>query len=95
MVKSAGMVDYVKGEISLTTLNIVSTERPNDIVEIQAFPESNDIVGLRDLYLELDISKSKINMIKDVITSGDEISGTVFTRDFYTSSYSNGNLIRE
>ena len=95
VVKSAGMVDYVKGEISLTTLNIVSTERPNDIVEIQAFPESNDIVGLRDLYLELDISKSKINMIKDVITSGDEISGTVFTRDFYTSSYSNGNLIRE
>ena len=95
VVKSAGMVDYVKGEISLTTLNIVSTERPNDIVEIQAFPESNDIVGLRDLYLELDISKSKINMIKDVITSGDEISGTVFTRDFHTSSYSNGNLIRE
>ncbi|MHA2053152.1 MAG: baseplate wedge protein [Candidatus Hodarchaeales archaeon] len=95
VVKSAGTIDYVKGEINLTTLNIVSTARPNNIVEIQAFPESNDVVGLRDLYLELDISKSKINMIKDVITSGDEISGTVFTRDFYTSSYSNGNLIRE
>jgi len=93
--KSAGTVDYVKGEISLSTVNIISTEKPNNIVEIQAFPESNDVVGLRDLYLELDISKSKINMIKDVITSGDEISGTVFTRDFYTSSYSNGNLIRE
>jgi hypothetical protein len=95
VVKSAGTIDYVKGEINLTTLNIVSTARPNNIIEIQAFPESNDVVGLRDLYLELDISKSKINMIKDVITSGDEISGTVFARDFYTSSYSNGNLIRD
>jgi len=93
--KSAGVVDYVKGEINLGTINITSTTKPNNIIEIQAFPESNDIVGLRDLYLQLDISKSKINMLKDVISSGDEISGTVFTRDFYTSSYSNGKLIRE
>ena len=93
--KSAGTVDYIKGEINLGTINIVSTSKPNNVIEIQAFPESNDVVGLRDLYLQLDISKSKINMVKDVISSGDEISGTVFTRDFYTSSYSNGKLIRE
>ena len=80
---------------SKTTRAQRSTSNPNNIIEIQAFPESNDVVGLRDLYLQLDISKSKINMIKDVISSGDEISGTVFTRDFYTSSYSNGKLIRE
>ena len=93
--QSVGTIDYVKGEINMGTINIVSTSNPNNIIEIQAFPESNDVVGLRDLYLQLDISKSKINMIKDVISSGDEISGTVFTRDFYTSSYSNGKLIRE
>lgn len=93
--KSAGIVDYINGEINLETINITSTSKPNNIIEIQAFPESNDVVGLRDLYLQLDVSKSKINMIKDVISSGDEISGTVFNRDFYTSSYSNGNLIRE
>lgn len=93
--KSAGIVDYEKGEISLNTINITSTSLPNNIIEIQAFPESNDVVGLRDLYIQLDISQSKINMINDVISSGDESSGTVFTRDLYTSSYSNGNLIRE
>ena len=93
--KSAGTVDYIKGEISLGTINIVSTVKPNNVIEIQAFPESNDVVGLRSLYLNFDISKSKINMIKDVISSGDEISGTVFNRDFYTSSYSNGSLIRK
>jgi len=93
--KSAGTIDYIKGEISLGTINIVSTVKPNNVIEIQAFPESNDVVGLRSLYLNFDISKSKINMIKDVISSGDEISGTVFNRDFYTSSYSNGSLIRK
>jgi hypothetical protein len=93
--KSAGTIDYVKGEINLGTVNIVSTVKPNNVIEIQAFPESNDVVGLRDLYINFDISKTKINMIKDVISSGDEISGTVFNRDFYTSSYSNGSLIRE
>ena len=93
--KSVGTVDYIRGEINLGTLNITSTVRPNNIIEIQAFPESNDVVGLKELYINFDIGKSKINMIKDVISSGDEISGTVFNRDFYTSSYSNGSLIRE
>ena len=92
---SAGTVDYIKGEINLTTVNITSTVKPNNIIEIEAIPESNDIVGLRDLYINLDISKSKINMIKDVISSGEEVSGSTFIRDAYTSSYSNGTLIRE
>ena len=94
VVKSAGTVDYIKGEITLGPLNIISTSKPNDIIEIQAFPESNDIVGLRDLYLNFSIEKSTINMVRDVIASGDEISGTAFVKDYYTSSYSNGNLIR-
>jgi len=94
VIKSAGTVDYTKGEITLGPLNIISTSKPNDIIEIQAFPESNDVVGLRDLYLNFSIEKSTINMVRDVIASGDEISGTAFVKDYYTSSYSNGNLIR-
>ena len=95
VVKSAGTVDYIKGEINIGTIKITSTEKQNNIIEIQAFPESNDVVGLKDLYLNFNISASSINMVKDVISSGDEISGTVFNRDYYTSSYLNGNLIRE
>jgi len=93
--KSAGTVDYVKGEINIGTINITSTEKPNNIVEVQAIPESNDVIGLRDIFLKLDISNTEINMLKDVISSGEEISGTVFRKSFYTSSYSNGKLIRE
>ena len=94
VIKDAGTVDYEKGEIILSTINITSTTKENGIIEIQAFPESNDVVGLTDLYLSFDVSKSTINMVRDVIASGDEITGNVFTRDYYTSSYSNGNLAR-
>ena len=94
VVSSAGSVDYVKGEVNLSTVNILSTEKPNNIIEVQAFPESNDVVGLKDLYVSLDISNSSINMVRDVISSGDEVSGVQFTRDFYSSSYPNGQIIR-
>jgi len=93
--KDAGTIDYEKGEINLYTVNITETTSPNNVVEIQAYPESNDVIGLRDLYVTLDISKSAINMVRDVIASGDEISGTRFVNSFYTSSYSNGNFIRK
>ena len=93
--KSVGTVDYKKGEILLNTIHITSTVSANDIVEIQAFPDSNDIIGLKDLYLSFDVSNSKINMVKDVIASGEDVSGIVFSRDYYTSSYSNGELERK
>ena len=95
IVGNAGVVDYIKGEVTLTTVKINSTIKPNDIIEIQAFPESNDVVGLKDLYISFSISESTINMVRDVIASGDEISGVKFTKDFYTSSYSNGKITRE
>ena len=95
IVKEAGVVDYKKGEVILNTINITSTISDNNIVEVQAFPESNDVVGLKDLYLDFDVSNTTINMTKDVIASGEDVSGVVFTRDYYTSSYSNGELERK
>ena len=91
IISSAGIVDYIHGEIILNTINITSTEKTNNIVEIQAFPESNDVIGLKDLYLSFDISASEINMIKDTISSGEQISGVGYK---VTSSYSNGALTR-
>lgn len=95
VIKSAGTINYNSGEIILNTLNIISTVSPNNIIEIQAYPESNDVVGLKDLYLSFALNKSTINMVRDVISSGDDISGSSFIRDYYTSSYSNGELKRK
>ena len=95
VLRGVGTVDYTKGEILINTINITGTAAPNNIIEVQAFPESNDIVGLKDLYLTLDVSNTRINTIKDVIASGEDISGVSFARDYYTSSYSNGTLERK
>jgi len=91
VVASAGIVDYMKGEVIISTVNITSTQRDNNIVEIQAFPESNDVIGLKDLYLSFAVGDSNINMIKDTITSGEQISGVGYKT---TSSYANGALVR-
>ena len=91
VVSSAGVVDYIHGEVILNTINITSTEKSNNIIEIQAFPESNDILSLKDLYLTFAVGDSAINMVKDTITSGEQISGVGYK---VTSSYSNGKLIR-
>ena len=91
VVDKAGTVDYTKGEILLNTLQISSTVKPNRIIEVQAYPTSNDIIGLKDLYVSLAVPDSEINMVKDTITSGEQISGVGFK---VTSSYGNGKLTR-
>ena len=91
VIKSAGTVDYIKGEIILNTITFSSTVKENNIVEIQAVPDSNDVIGLKDLYLSFSVADSEINMIKDTITSGEQISGVGYK---VTSSYLNGELKR-
>ena len=87
----AGVVDYAKGEVKLFTTRIVNTVLPNSVIEVQAYPLSNDVIGLKDLYVSFAVSKSKINMVKDTISSGEQISGVGFQ---VTSSYGNGKLSR-
>jgi hypothetical protein len=91
VIKSAGTVDYTTGEIILTTINITSTDLGNNIIQVQAYPESNDIIGLKDLYLNFSVADSTINMVKDTISSGEQISGIGFK---VTSNYLNGELKR-
>ena len=95
LIKDAGGVDYKKGEIILNTINFAATQADNNIVEVQAYPESNDVVGLKDLFVSFNTSNTSINMVRDVIASGEDVSGVVFTRDYFTSSYSNGVLERK
>ena len=94
MNRNAGIIDYEKGEIRLFPVNISNTSKSSgvdSIIEISAIPKSNDIIGLQDLYLQLDINKSKITAVPDQISSGADISGTNYV---FTSSYTNGELVR-
>lgn len=87
---NAGVVKYDKGEILLDVVNITSTVSTNGI-EVQAIPESNDVIALKDIYLDLSISNLTVNMVEDKITSGENTSATEY---IVTSSYSNGDYIR-
>jgi len=90
--RNAGTVNYDTGEIIIDTVNISSTAAPNNVIEIQAVPLSNDVIGLKDLYVRFDVGSSKINLIRDVISSGENTSGTRLTTQ--TSYYQPG-FIRE
>jgi len=84
---NAGTVNYTKGEIILDIINITSTSLETGVIQIEAVPESNDIIALKDIYLQIDISNTVVNTIEDVIESGENTSATQYTS---TSSYLNG-----
>ena len=90
--RSIGTIDYLKGEIKLNPINIISTDvfRGTNLIEISATPYSNDVIGLQDLYLQLDPFNMKVNMVTDRIASGSDVSGTNY---LVSSSYAN-NLVR-
>ena len=87
---NAGVVYYKKGEVLLDTVIITSVSSPNGI-EVQAVPESNDVIALKDIYLELSMDKTVVNMVEDKITSGENTSATEY---IVTSSYTNGEYTR-
>jgi len=91
--RNVGIIDYEKGIITLNPINILSGKLKDSqsIIEISAIPRSNDVIGLQDLYLQLDINKSTFEMVPDDISSGLDPSASNY---IVTSSYSNGNLVR-
>lgn len=92
--RNVGIIDYIKGEIKLYPVNIVSTSKlsfSRPIIQISVIPKSNDVIGLQDLYLQLDINNITLNMLSDEISSGSDISGSSYK---FTSSYTNGDLVR-
>ena len=91
---SIGTIDYVKGEIKLNPINIISTNvtsGDSSLIEVSMAPYSNDVIGLQDLYLQLDSNNTSITMVPDEIASGNDVSGSNYT---VTSSYSTTSLTR-
>ena len=91
--RNIGRIDYVRGIITINPINIVSGKIKDGqtIVEISVSPKSNDVVGLQDLYLQLDINSSNFETIVDDISSGLDPSASSY---IVSSSYPDGNLVR-
>ncbi len=91
--RNVGTIDYKKGVITLNPINVQSgmVKDGQTVIEISACPLSNDVIGLQDLYLQLDINNSNFEMVVDEIASGLDPSGSNYIT---SSSYANGSLVR-
>ena len=91
--RNVGTIDYKKGILTINPVNVLSGKMKDGqpIIEISACPKSNDVVGLQDLYLQLDISNSNFETVVDDIASGLDPSASNY---IVTSSYHNGTLVR-
>jgi len=91
--RNVGFINYASGIITLNPINITSAKLVNGqaTIEISANPKSNDVIGLQDLYLQLDTSNSIFEMVVDAIESGVDNSGSSYIS---ASSYPNGALVR-
>ena len=91
--RNVGTIDYVSGVITINPINVLDGKlkdgRP--IIEIEASPSSNDVVGLQDLYLQLDTSSSYFDTIVDEISSGLDPSASNY---IVSSSYPSDTLVR-
>lgn len=90
VVNNAGKVFYKKGEIMLNS--VVFTSYDGTEIQIEATPDSNDVIALRELYLRLETSKLNIQMIEDTLASGYDLSGENY---IVSSSYNQNNYIRQ
>ncbi len=91
--RNVGTVNYQKGVITLNPINVLSGKIKDGqtIIELSVCPVSNDVVGLQDLYLQLDISTSTFETVVDEVSSGLDPAASNY---IVTSSYANGNLVR-
>ena len=86
---TAGTIDYVNGQVVLTSLNITEISNIDGIastkIRLIVKPESNDIIAVRNQVLEIDLSNSVISANVDTIATGSSSAGVGVST---TSSYS-------
>lgn len=91
--RNVGRINYESGVIILNPINISSAKRRNGqpVIEMSICPISNDVIGLQDLYLQLDINNSLFDTIIDNIASGLDPSASNYV---VSSSYASDSLVR-
>ena len=91
--RNVGTINYKQGVLILNPINVLSgkTKDGQTIIEMSGCPVSNDVIGLQDLYLQLDIANSNFETVVDEIASGLDPSASNYV---VTSSYANGILVR-
>jgi hypothetical protein len=86
---SIGTVDYIKGEVVVTSMDISGVEDYDGLTQtelrITVRPSSNDIVPVRNQILEIDLINVSVSGEADVVAAGSSDGGTTYAT---SSSYS-------
>ncbi len=62
---SVGIVDYAKGEIMMNNFTILKGTFSDNRIELRVKPANKDIEVKREMYLDVDVSKSKFTAYKE------------------------------
>ena len=62
---SVGTIEYVKGEIEMTNFTILKGTFSDNRIELRVKPANKDIEVKREMYLDVDVSKSKFVAYKE------------------------------
>ena len=62
---SQGDINYEKGEVILYDLTIIKGSFNDNRIELRVLPKSNDIVAKREVYLDVDVAKSKFQVYQE------------------------------
>jgi len=65
LVKGVGDINYTKGEIQLYNLTIIKGSFTDNKIELRVEPASRDVDAVREVYLDIDISKSKFSAVAE------------------------------
>ena len=65
LVKGVGDINYKHGEIKLYNLTIIKGSFADNKIELRVDPASRDVNAVREVYLDVDISKSNFNALPE------------------------------
>ena len=65
LVKGVGDIDYKHGEVKLYNLTIIKGSFADNKIELRVDPASRDVNAVREVYLDVDISKSNFNALPE------------------------------
>ena len=65
LIDNVGKVDFVKGDVTINQINFVSGSNADNEIFIEAIPENDDILAVREVYLNLSVENSLFQIFQE------------------------------
>ena len=65
LIDNVGKVDFVKGDVTINQINFVSGSNADNEIFIEAIPDNDDILAVREVYLNLSVEDSLFQIFQE------------------------------